>query len=206
MGEFQQNQTRQPTATPAGEEQITVIGAGTHIKGEMTFDRTARILGTFEGKISSNGEVQVGRQAQCLASIEAETIKVDGTVEGDLRARETAHLSATASMRGDVVAARLHVAEGASFEGHVRVGPDALGEGRADGRADTRIEARPEPQLQQPEPQPGAAAVAEVRTRPVDVARNKLAEAQARLARMNAEEQQHAAASETLHMGEEAAA
>jgi cytoskeletal protein CcmA (bactofilin family) len=162
-------------------EQITVIGAGTHIKGEMTFDRTARILGSFEGKISSNGEIQIGESAKCKAAIEGEVVRIDGTVEGDVVARECVHLSNTARMTGDVVASKMIVAEGANFLGHCRVGPEAVKD--AEPRASRSVEK----------------TQAQVETRPVDMARSKLADAQARLARMGTE-------AEAVPAGDEAAA
>lgn len=163
-------------------EQITVIGAGTHIKGEMTFDRTARILGSFEGKISSNGEIQIGESAKCKAAIDGEVIRIDGTVEGDIVARECLHLSDSAKMTGDVVASKMIVAEGANFLGHCRVGPDAVKD--MEPRASRSVEK----------------STAQVETRPVDMARSKLADAQARLARMGEPETAGAAS------GDEAAA
>ncbi len=106
-------------------KQTTVIGADTHIKGEMTFQGSARILGTFEGKISAQGELQVAEGATCKATVEAATVLVDGAVEGNLTARERVQLNPKARIQGDLVAAKLVVAEGASFVGHCTVGPDA---------------------------------------------------------------------------------
>lgn len=105
---------------------VTVIGPDTHIKGEMAFDSSARILGTFEGSIQSKGEVHVGDGATCRASVDAARITVDGLVEGNLTARERVELNANARIVGDITAATLVVAAGASFNGHVRVGPNAL--------------------------------------------------------------------------------
>lgn len=105
--------------------QTTIIGADTHIKGEMSFDNTARLLGTFEGKIAAKGELHVADGASCRAEVEASRVNVDGSVEGDVTARERVQLNAKATMRGDLVAAKLVVAEGATFVGHVTVGPDA---------------------------------------------------------------------------------
>jgi len=107
------------------DEQITVIGQDTHIKGEMAFDRTARILGGFEGRITSKGEVQVGHTATCKATIEAEHVVVDGAVEGDVTARDKITLNANANIQGDLTATTLVVAEGATFHGQCRVGPQA---------------------------------------------------------------------------------
>ncbi len=103
----------------------TVIGPDTHIKGEMVFDSTARILGTFEGRIVAKGEVQIGEGAACKASVEGSNVIVDGILEGDVTARDRVQLNAQARVIGDVTATTLVVAEGASFVGHCRVGGEA---------------------------------------------------------------------------------
>ena len=110
------------------ESQITVIGPDTRIKGEMSFDRTARLLGQFEGKVSTTGELQVGASAHCKAAVEAGTVIVDGLVEGDILASERVQLNGSARVNGDVVAEKLIVSEGASFNGHCKVGPEAVAE------------------------------------------------------------------------------
>ena len=106
-------------------EELTVIGRDTRIKGEMFFDKGARILGQFEGRIEAQGEVQIGEGAMCEAAVEAETIVVDGTVQGDLVARGRLTLNANSKIRGDLTAGTLVVVEGATFVGHVSVGPQA---------------------------------------------------------------------------------
>ncbi len=105
--------------------QTTIIGSDTHIKGDMTFDGTAKLLGTFEGKITAKGDLHVADGATCRAVVEAGKVTVDGTVDGNVTARERVELTGKAKMKGDLVSARLLVAEGASFVGHCTVGPDA---------------------------------------------------------------------------------
>ncbi|KAA0214692.1 MAG: polymer-forming cytoskeletal protein [Leptolyngbya sp. PLA3] len=102
--------------------EMTVIGRDTRIKGEMFFESGARILGSFEGKISSAGEVQIGAGANCQASIEASRVSVDGNITGDIAASELLTLNASAHIQGDVTAGKLVVLEGATFVGHCRVG------------------------------------------------------------------------------------
>jgi len=104
--------------------QMTVIGPDTHIKGDMTFDGTAKILGSFEGTIAAKGELQIAESAKCKAAVEAGKVLVDGSVEGNLTARDRVELTAKARVKGDLVTSRLVVAEGASFVGHCTVGPD----------------------------------------------------------------------------------
>ena len=104
----------------------TVIGADTVIKGEMTVENRARILGRFEGTIQAKGQVEIADKAICKADIEAATIQVDGLIEGYIKALDKAHLNGTAKVVGDLVASKLVVSEGAAFKGHLHVGPDAV--------------------------------------------------------------------------------
>lgn len=129
---------------PVKQVTSTVIGSDTHIKGEMTFQGSARLLGTFEGRISAQGELQVAEGATCKATVEAGTVIVDGAVEGDLNARDRVQLNAKAKIQGDLVASKLVVAEGASFVGHVTVGPEA-GKTAAAKAGDTRARSLAEP-------------------------------------------------------------
>jgi cytoskeletal protein CcmA (bactofilin family) len=103
-------------------ENTTVIGAGTFIKGEMVFDADALILGTFEGKITTRGEIQIGQQATCKATIQGATVIVDGLVEGDIVGIERVQLNATARVIGNIVAAAMIMAPGAILNGQVRIG------------------------------------------------------------------------------------
>ena len=107
--------------TPA----TTTLGADARIVGELTFESNARILGNFEGRIVSKGELQIAENANCKATIEVGRLQLDGSVEGDITARERLELTAKAKVKGNIVAPRLVVAEGASIVGHVTVGAEA---------------------------------------------------------------------------------
>lgn len=111
---------------PEPTKPTTVIGPDTHVKGDMTFESTARIMGTFEGRIATKGELQVADSAICKAAVEAGKVLLEGAIEGNVTARDRFELTTKAKMKGDLIAAKLVVAEGATFAGHVSVGPDAV--------------------------------------------------------------------------------
>lgn len=112
----------------------TVIGPDARIKGEMTFESAARLLGTIEGSVTAKGEFHVADGANCLASINAAKVLIDGSVAGDVTASERVELNSKARLKGDLVAAKLIVTEGATFEGHCRIGPVGSN-GSANGQA-----------------------------------------------------------------------
>ncbi len=107
------------------ETQITTIGRDAKFKGELIIEQSARILGNFEGRIVSQGEVHIAEGALCKATVEARSVIVDGNVEGDILARERLSLSGKARVKGDITAAAIIVAEGATYVGQCKVGPQA---------------------------------------------------------------------------------
>lgn len=125
-------------ASTQGSGQLTVIGPEAEFRGQLTCRGPARILGSFEGEIASEGEVQIGEGATCRATIQAARIVVDGALEGDLTASDRVQLGARAQVRGDLIAGALIVSEGASFCGHCTVGPEIAAQPAASNPAERR--------------------------------------------------------------------
>lgn len=124
------------------DQNMTVIGPDAHIKGEMSFSGSAKILGTFEGSIRSEGQIAVGQGATCNAQVHANRVVVDGAINGDVHGDERIELNSGARVQGDISAGNLVVVEGASFVGHCRVGPGAE---RAETKAREQKPAAAEP-------------------------------------------------------------
>jgi cytoskeletal protein CcmA (bactofilin family) len=103
----------------------TVVGADSHFKGELSFEKTAKIIGKFDGKITGKGELLVSQNAQCKADVDAAGVQVDGLIEGNLNAKDTVKLNGSGVVRGDITAAKMVMTEGASFHGMCAVGPDS---------------------------------------------------------------------------------
>ena len=107
------------------DSQTTIIGADSYFKGEMSFERTAKIIGRFDGKISGKGELQVAQSATCKADIDSAIANIDGTIEGNITAKDAVKLTANGKVKGDITATKMTMAEGASFYGMCAVGADA---------------------------------------------------------------------------------
>ncbi len=108
----------------------TVIGPDAFFKGELKFEKGVRLLGKFEGQVSTKGEFLVAEGANLQGEISAGNIRLDGEVKGNLRATGKVHLSASAKLEGDLHTNRLEVCDGAVFIGHCVVGPN--GNGKSD--------------------------------------------------------------------------
>ncbi len=102
----------------------TVFGADAVIKGEMTFEKSLRLLGRFEGEITNGGELVVSDGATLRGDVKVQSVQIDGQVKGNLDAGQKVELSATARVEGDIQSPRLEVAEGAMLIGRCTVGVD----------------------------------------------------------------------------------
>lgn len=121
----------------------TILASDAIFKGEITIAGPLKLLGVLEGSLRGKGDVLVGASARCAANLEADTITVEGIVEGDIMAREKLQLGSKANVQGDVTAAALMVAEGATFAGRVSVGPEAVAAATNANRKSTTIETKP---------------------------------------------------------------
>jgi cytoskeletal protein CcmA (bactofilin family) len=97
----------------------TMIGQGLTIEGEITSDEEVVIAGTVRGKLASEGPVVIDAGAVVEADIAASSLSVAGQVTGNVSASERVDLLSGGRLIGDVKAARLTIADGASFKGNV---------------------------------------------------------------------------------------
>jgi cytoskeletal protein CcmA (bactofilin family) len=97
----------------------TVIGPGITIEGEVTSSDEVVIGGTLRGKLQVDGPVTVDTDGVVEADIGAASVSIGGQVTGNVTASERVDLLAGGKLVGDVKAARLTIADGASFKGNV---------------------------------------------------------------------------------------
>src|SRR5690606_22118147 len=60
------------------------------------------------------------------ATVHAQTIRVEGTLTGDLFASEQVQIAPTAQIRGNVTAPRVVLQDGAKFRGAIEMDPQAV--------------------------------------------------------------------------------
>ena len=99
------------------------VGKSLKIQGHIVSEEDLTIDGDVEGTILvGDHTLTVGPGATVKADLTARTITVSGTVIGKVRAHELLVLGATGSVIGEIVAARLRMADGAVVEGSVDAG------------------------------------------------------------------------------------
>lgn len=106
-------------------EVVTILGSDTQFKGSLTFERTMRIEGKFEGELNTKGTLFVGKEAEVKATIQVGTLIVEGKIEGNIIAQDKVTIRSTAEVIGDTKAGKLQVEEGATLVGRCEVSPKA---------------------------------------------------------------------------------
>lgn len=124
-------------------EQLTVFGPGCHIKGEVSIEGDAAVLGSVEGPMQVTGELEIAEEGGVRGEVIAGNVTLNGRVEGDLHCEGSLvlngrvegevmcgriELGATSTLVGRLRAKTIAVSEGAIYRGEVIIGPDALDE------------------------------------------------------------------------------
>jgi cytoskeletal protein CcmA (bactofilin family) len=110
------NRTFMPTQSGA------LLSQGVSIKGSVKFLNELLIDGEVEGTIDSTGTLMIGEHARIRGEIRTKSVKVRGTVEGNIFVTERCELQSGCTLRGDIEAPRLVVNENATFLGSAKVG------------------------------------------------------------------------------------
>ncbi len=100
----------------------TIIGADAKFKGDLSFDKSVKVLGSFEGRIDTKGDLLVASGGMLQADVEAGNIVIEGELNGNVAAKDMVELKESARLQGDLRCERLIVTEGARFVGHCSVG------------------------------------------------------------------------------------
>ncbi|HEV2033358.1 MAG TPA: polymer-forming cytoskeletal protein [Candidatus Dormibacteraeota bacterium] len=117
-------------STPAGAAEESkrdglrrfTMGPNDVLEGKLTYEGHVHVDGRAEGEFRVTGNIEVASGAKVKAFLEASNVTVKGEVEGALKARDKLILGKNARLSGDVTVRRLQIEDGASLNGHVRMG------------------------------------------------------------------------------------
>ncbi len=106
---------------------MAIIGSSIQIDGNIRGDEDLLVEGDVNGTISlKHHRVTIGGAANVRADVFAQSIYIDGFVEGDVYASEKLTLRKTGRVRGNLTAPRAVIEEGASFNGSIETDASEL--------------------------------------------------------------------------------
>ena len=92
-----------------------LIPNGTKIIGTFSSESDIRIDGIIEGDIKTPGKVVVGKTGEIHGSLESSNAYFEGRLIGKLKITGTLTLKASANIEGEVIAEKISVEPGATF-------------------------------------------------------------------------------------------
>ncbi len=107
--------------TDALERPATIVGPGTHVRGDIVTSDPVEIRGTVEGDCRVSAHCIVREGARVLGNIDATTLVVAGEIEAGTLTAEKVEIRATATVRATVKARTVAIADGALYEGDVQM-------------------------------------------------------------------------------------
>jgi cytoskeletal protein CcmA (bactofilin family) len=107
----------------AGDNGISIIGPGMHVRGDIVTDGTVRVEGRVEGTIRAAQSVVLGKSGEVVGDIVTNDAVIGGHVAGSVLAENRIELQSTAVIEGEIRARTQHLQldEGARFNGQIHM-------------------------------------------------------------------------------------
>jgi cytoskeletal protein CcmA (bactofilin family) len=144
--------TDRTEATMADNGEVTIVGAGARLEGNVVSAGNLRIDGQVKGQINAEGDVALSPQSQVEADIRAQNVSVAGRFKGNIQVKAKAHLARGGRIDGNITSKTLVVEEGGVFHGQsimdgTSAAPQAAQAQKAEERTGDR---RGEPEVKVP--------------------------------------------------------
>jgi cytoskeletal protein CcmA (bactofilin family) len=101
-----------------------LIGPTILIKGDLTGEEDLIIDGRVEGRVElRKHNITVGKNGRVKADLYGKVITVEGEVHGNLYGDEQLVLRQSSTVRGNILAPRVVLEDGANFKGSIDMSP-----------------------------------------------------------------------------------
>ena len=110
-------------STKAAIEIETVLGPNTSLQGDIRSSGGVRIDGDFGGTLDIAGNLVIGEQAKVVATITANNVQIQGTVQGTVTAKRLEILD-TGKLWGDIEVDSFVLDDGGFYHGQSKMQGD----------------------------------------------------------------------------------
>ena len=117
--------------------EVTIVGAGARLDGNVVSAGSLRIDGQVKGQINAEGDVALSPQSQVEADIRAQNVSVAGSFKGNIIVKAKAHLARGGRVDGNITSKTLVIEEGGIFHGQSIMDGGASGSSSSSGQAGT---------------------------------------------------------------------
>ncbi len=101
---------------------VSVLGSSLVFKGELSADEEILIQGTVEGTIAHHTKnITIGKHGRVFALIHANSVTIQGRVDGDIHGDEFVVMTAGSEVNGNIFCPRIRMEDGARFNGTIQM-------------------------------------------------------------------------------------
>ncbi len=111
----------------------TIIAADVEITGTIKTAGSIQFNGKLEGDLHCEGNTAIGKGATIKGNLFVESVSLEGSITGNITAKDRIQMLATAKVQGDIKAKRLTVEDGVTFIGRSEVNPSGQPVGSSGG-------------------------------------------------------------------------
>lgn len=117
-----ERKTFEPERETSVRSGIAHIGKSVVVKGELSGSEDLYIDGEVEGTVElKDHNLTVGPNGRVKANLNAKEITIQGKVQGNVRASDRVDIRKSASLIGDIAAARINIEDGAYLKGSIDI-------------------------------------------------------------------------------------
>ena len=106
----------------------TMIGPDAKINGPIMLEQSIIIYGQVYGDVSTRGSIRIAKDGIVNGNIKCSNIVLGGTIAGDIQSEGSVTLKRTSKLKGDISYRKLHIEDGAKFEGQCDLALDSNAE------------------------------------------------------------------------------
>jgi cytoskeletal protein CcmA (bactofilin family) len=124
--EIPNREIKEKVAETTNSSKTSLISQGMIIKGEISGTTDIDIYGAFDGTIALEGNnVNIETSAKIKADVNAKTIRVNGSITGNLSASEKILVTGKGSVVGDINAGKIEIQDGGNVDGNISMKKNA---------------------------------------------------------------------------------
>tara|TARA_Y100000591_G_scaffold309683_1_gene311223 strand:+ start:51 stop:413 length:363 start_codon:yes stop_codon:yes gene_type:complete len=106
----------------------TMIGPDAKVNGPIILEQGIIIYGQVYGNVSTRGSIRIARDGVVNGNVKCSNIVLGGTIIGDIQSEGSVTLKSTSKLKGDISYRKLHIEDGARFEGQCDLALDSNAE------------------------------------------------------------------------------
>ena len=109
-----------PAVSPTPARKDSFIGSYVVFRGELSAEEEIIIHGTVEGTVAPHAKlVLVGKEGRVRALIHAQSVRIEGRVDGDIHGDDFVELIKGATVTGNIFSPCVSIDKGVDFNGTV---------------------------------------------------------------------------------------